>query len=57
MLNEPHAVVLIEWPERLGGWQIPNAYAVSLHDDGEDTRRIEIRRGNVVENHLAIAAR
>jgi tRNA threonylcarbamoyladenosine biosynthesis protein TsaE len=44
MLNEPHAVVLIEWPERLGGLVIPNAYEVSLQDEGTDARRIEIRR-------------
>ncbi|NOT60574.1 MAG: tRNA (adenosine(37)-N6)-threonylcarbamoyltransferase complex ATPase subunit type 1 TsaE [Acidobacteria bacterium] len=44
MLNEPNAVVLIEWPERLGNWLIPAAYEVSLHDDGGERRRIAIRR-------------
>jgi tRNA threonylcarbamoyladenosine biosynthesis protein TsaE len=43
MLSEPNAVVLIEWPERLGDWEIRDAYAVSLRDDGAETRRIEIR--------------
>ncbi len=43
MLNEPQAVVLIEWAERLGGWVIPAAYEVSLRDDGEEDRRIDIR--------------
>jgi tRNA threonylcarbamoyladenosine biosynthesis protein TsaE len=43
MLNEQNAIVLIEWPERLGGWVIPNAYEVSLQDDGAETRRIELR--------------
>lgn len=42
MLNEPQAVVLIEWPERLGGWMIPAAYEVSLNSDGGETRQIEI---------------
>ena len=44
MLNEQNAVVLIEWPERLGDWTIPDAYEVSLRDDGEETRRIEMHR-------------
>jgi tRNA threonylcarbamoyladenosine biosynthesis protein TsaE len=57
MLNEANAVVLVEWPERLGGWIIPNAYEVSLHDDGAETRRIEIRPGNASENHSTMTAK
>jgi len=44
MLREPHAVVVIEWPERLGGFRLPAAYLVQLTDDGVEERRIEIRR-------------
>ena len=44
MLNEPNAVVVIEWPERLGGFRLPAAYLVQLTDDGVEERRIEIRR-------------
>ncbi len=44
MLSEPQAVVLIEWPERLNGWEIPLAYCVVITDAGEEARRIEISR-------------
>jgi tRNA A37 threonylcarbamoyladenosine biosynthesis protein TsaE len=42
MLNDPQGVVVIEWPERLGDWVIPDAYQVSLQDDGAENRRVEI---------------
>ncbi len=44
MLNEPDAVVVIEWPERLGAFAMPDAYRVLIADDGGDERRIEISR-------------
>ncbi len=40
MLSEDNAVVLIEWAERLGKFQIPNATRVQIADAGEDARRI-----------------
>ncbi|MBS1811625.1 MAG: tRNA (adenosine(37)-N6)-threonylcarbamoyltransferase complex ATPase subunit type 1 TsaE [Acidobacteria bacterium] len=40
MLSEDNAVVLIEWAERLGTFQIPNATRVQIVDAGEDDRRI-----------------
>ncbi len=43
MLDET-AVLVIEWPERLGRFAIPGAYAVSLLDLGDDNRRISIER-------------
>ena len=43
MLNEPQAVVLIEWPERLGDEVIPNAFAVTLQDEGGNLRRLSIQ--------------
>ena len=42
ILAEPEAVVVIEWPERLGDFAIPNAYRVVILDLGMDDRRIEI---------------
>jgi tRNA A37 threonylcarbamoyladenosine biosynthesis protein TsaE len=46
MLNESNAIVLIEWPERLDGWLIPQAYAVMIRDKGTDMRELEIVRNN-----------
>lgn len=42
MLNEPNAVVLIEWPERLGTFVIPGAALVAIHDLGDDERRLRL---------------
>jgi tRNA threonylcarbamoyladenosine biosynthesis protein TsaE len=42
MLNETDVVVVIEWPERLGAFAIPNAYRVMISDLGSDDRRIII---------------
>jgi tRNA threonylcarbamoyladenosine biosynthesis protein TsaE len=42
MLEEPETVVVIEWPERLGAFAIPNAYQVVISDLGGDDRRIII---------------
>ena len=40
MLSEANAVVLIEWAERLGAFQIPNATRVQIEDAGDDARKI-----------------
>ncbi|HKQ89581.1 MAG TPA: tRNA (adenosine(37)-N6)-threonylcarbamoyltransferase complex ATPase subunit type 1 TsaE [Blastocatellia bacterium] len=42
ILAEPEAVVVIEWPERLGAFAVPNAYRVVITDLGMDDRRLEI---------------
>jgi tRNA threonylcarbamoyladenosine biosynthesis protein TsaE len=42
ILEEPEAVVVIEWPERLGDFAIPNAYRIVISDLGMDDRRLEI---------------
>jgi tRNA threonylcarbamoyladenosine biosynthesis protein TsaE len=42
ILAEPGAVVVIEWPELLGTFAIPNAYRVVISDLGSDDRRLEI---------------
>src|SRR5262245_60282563 len=43
MLEEPDAVVVIEWPERLGAFAIPNAYRVVIDDLGGDERSVSVR--------------
>ena len=42
MLSEEKAVVLIEWAERLGKFDIPNATRIQIFDEGDDARRIVI---------------
>ena len=42
VLAEPDAVVVIEWAERLGSFEIPEAFQVFISDLGGDERRIEI---------------
>lgn len=42
MLNEPNAVVLIEWPERLSAVAIPQAVQVTINDLGGDERRLSL---------------
>jgi tRNA threonylcarbamoyladenosine biosynthesis protein TsaE len=42
ILAEPNAIVVIEWPERLEGFMIPNAYQVAISDLGGDDRQIII---------------
>lgn len=44
MLNDPNAVTVIEWPERLGNFKIPAAYEVEIRDIGGDARSVRIRR-------------
>lgn len=42
MLSDANGVVLIEWPERLGGFAIPNAYQVVISDAGGEQRQLTI---------------
>jgi len=42
ILAEPGAVVVIEWPERLGAFAIPNAYRVVIDDLGGDERSVSV---------------
>jgi tRNA threonylcarbamoyladenosine biosynthesis protein TsaE len=44
MLNEADVVVVIEWPERLGEFLIPDAYQINISDLGGDDRKIEIKQ-------------
>ena len=50
MLNEANAVVVIEWPERLGKFFISDAYQVMISDNDNDDRQIEIAtRSNLLQ--------
>lgn len=42
MLDDPEAVILIEWPERLGLFKIPRAAEVAISDQGLESRRISV---------------
>lgn len=43
LINEPNAIVLIEWPERLGSFLLPETYHVWLADGGGEARQITIQ--------------
>jgi tRNA threonylcarbamoyladenosine biosynthesis protein TsaE len=42
ILNERDAVVVIEWPERLGTFRVQNAYRVKISDVGGESRTLSI---------------
>ena len=42
MCAEEGALIVIEWPERLGRARLPNAYLVKIIDDGGESRRLSI---------------
>jgi tRNA threonylcarbamoyladenosine biosynthesis protein TsaE len=45
ILDDETAVVVIEWSERLRNFSYPeNVYSVEIQGDGDDARRIEIKR-------------
>ncbi len=44
MIEEPVAVVVIEWPERLGTFVVANAYRVVITDLGADERSVGIHQ-------------
>jgi len=44
MLSEDDVVVVVEWPERLGAFAIPNAYRVVIEDLGGDERSVSVHR-------------
>jgi tRNA threonylcarbamoyladenosine biosynthesis protein TsaE len=43
ILAEPETVVVVEWPERLGAFAIPNAYQIIINDLGGDERSVSVR--------------
>jgi tRNA threonylcarbamoyladenosine biosynthesis protein TsaE len=42
LLSEPDAIVLIEWPERLGSFAVSAGYHVRIDDGGGNARQISI---------------
>lgn len=45
LLGDEHAVIVIEWAERLGPYPLPaNVWTVTLAGDGDDPRQITISR-------------
>ena len=42
MLSEDDVVVVVEWPERLGAFAIPDAYRVVIDDLGGDERSVNV---------------
>jgi tRNA threonylcarbamoyladenosine biosynthesis protein TsaE len=42
MLSEDAVVVVVEWPERLGAFAIPNAYRIVIEDLGGDERSVSV---------------
>ena len=45
LLSEEHAVIVIEWAERLGSYRLPSpVWRIAISGDGDDERRIKIAR-------------
>ncbi len=44
ILDDPTAIVVIEWAERLGDYQFDSAYRVDIGGDGDEPRQITIGR-------------
>src|SRR5262245_42261500 len=42
MLSDAESIIVIEWPERLGSYALPNAYQVLISDLGGEERQIQI---------------
>jgi tRNA threonylcarbamoyladenosine biosynthesis protein TsaE len=51
ILTDEHAVVCIEWAERMGRYPLPSpVWQITIEGDGEDPRRISITRIAAPEN-------
>ena len=45
LLSDEHAVIVIEWPERMGPYPLPNAvWHINISGDGDSPRLISITR-------------
>lgn len=45
ILEDPQAIVIIEWAERLGGYELPpQTISIELEGDGDDARKITVTR-------------
>jgi tRNA A37 threonylcarbamoyladenosine biosynthesis protein TsaE len=40
--TEPEALVVIEWPQRLGRHRFPNTYRITILDEGGESRQVSI---------------
>lgn len=47
LLTDEQAVIVIEWPERMGAYRLPsNVWQIDIMGDGDAPRRISIRMKN-----------
>ena len=50
LLADEHAVIVIEWAERMGRYRLPpTTWRVHIEGDGEDPRRVTVTRGAAPE--------
>ena len=48
LLTNENAVIVIEWAERLGEYRMPDSvWRINISGDGEDPRKISIRKGQL----------
>jgi len=48
LLTNENAVIVIEWAERLGDYRMPDSvWRIGISGDGEDPRKISIRKGQL----------
>jgi tRNA threonylcarbamoyladenosine biosynthesis protein TsaE len=46
LLADEHAVIVIEWAERMGAYPLPgNVWRITIEGDGDTARRISIQAG------------
>ncbi len=48
ILEEQNVIVIIEWAERLGNGHFPSGVVIEIGGDGDDTRRIAVRRSEQI---------
>lgn len=52
ILDEPNAVVVIEWPERIGEFKIPATYRVNIHNFNGNERLICLSKASRQGNRI-----
>jgi tRNA threonylcarbamoyladenosine biosynthesis protein TsaE len=51
LLTDEQAVIVIEWPERMGAYPLPpDVWEINIMGDGDAPRRISIRMSNLKES-------
>lgn len=54
LLSDEHAVIVIEWAERLGAYRLPlSTWRMSIVGDGDEARQIKIVRDSVIPPKMA----